>query len=72
MGGHNVPEDVVRRRYDKGLSYFNSIYRMLSDFWVVYDNSAKVPKMVAFEKNLKLKIIDNELYDQISQTMRMR
>ena len=72
MGGHNVPEDVVRRRYDKGLSNFNSIYRILSDFWVVYDNSAKVPKMVAFEKNLKLKIIDNELYDQISQTMRMR
>jgi len=45
---------------------------MLSDFWVVYDNSAKVPKIVAFEKNLKLKIVDNELYDQISQTMRIR
>jgi predicted ABC-type ATPase len=72
MGGHNVPEDVVRRRYDKGLSNFNSIYSSLSDFWVIFDNSAEVPKMVAFEKNLKLKVVDNELYDQISQTMRTR
>jgi hypothetical protein len=72
MGGHNVPEDVVRRRYDKGLSNFNSIYSSLSDFWAIYDNSAEVPKMVAFEKNLKLKVVDNELYDQISQTMRTR
>ena len=50
MGGHSVPEDVVRRRYDKGLSNFNSIYSSLSDFWVIYDNSAEVPKMVAFKK----------------------
>ena len=73
MGGHNVPEDVVRRRYGKGLPNFNGTYRVLSDFWAIYDNSAEVPKMVAFEKNLKLKVVDNQLYDQISsQTMRTR
>jgi predicted ABC-type ATPase len=70
MGGHNVPEDIVRRRYHKGLFNFGKLYSPLSDFWAIYDNSAEVPKMVAFEKNLKLKVVDNELHDQISQIMR--
>ena len=69
MGGHNVPEEVVRRRYHKGLVNFGKLYCPLLDFWAIYDNSAEVPKMVAFEKNLKLKVVDNELHDQISQIM---
>ena len=72
MGGHNVPEEVVCRRYHKGLFNFGKHYCQLSDFWAIYDNSAEVPKMVAFEKNLKLKAVDKELYDQISQSMRAR
>jgi hypothetical protein len=46
---------------------------VLSDFWAIYDNSAEIPKMVVFEKNLKLKVVDDQLYDQISsQTIRTR
>lgn len=72
MGGHNVPEEVVCRRYHKGLLNIGKHYCQLSDFWAIYDNSAEVPKMVAFEKNLKLKVFDKELYDQISQSMRVQ
>ena len=48
MGGHNVPEDVVRRRYDKGLSNFNSKYRELSDSWAIFDNSTSTPQLIAY------------------------
>jgi predicted ABC-type ATPase len=72
MGGHNVLEEVVCRRYHKGLANFSKHYCQLSDFWAIYDNSAEVPKMVAFAKNLKLNVVDKELYDQISQSMRAR
>ncbi len=42
-GGHNVPEDVIRRRFDAGLRNFNQIYKPLVDEWVLYDNSGDEP-----------------------------
>ena len=38
-GGHDVAEEVVRRRYDAGLRNFWSLYQPLADTWAVYDNS---------------------------------
>jgi predicted ABC-type ATPase len=38
-GGHHVPEDVIRRRYDAGLRNFFRIYRPLAAHWRLYDNS---------------------------------
>jgi predicted ABC-type ATPase len=39
IGGHNVPEEIVRRRYNKGMSNFFQIYRPLADTWRLYNNS---------------------------------
>ena len=38
-GGHNVAEEVIRRRYDAGLRNFWTLYQPLADAWSVYDNS---------------------------------
>ena len=46
-GGHDVPEAVIRRRFDAGWRNFEDIYRDLVDAWAVYDNSAEVPLLVA-------------------------
>jgi predicted ABC-type ATPase len=43
MGGHNVPEDVIRRRFDAGLRNFSEVYKPLVDEWVLYDNSGDEP-----------------------------
>ena len=48
MGGHNVPESVIRRRYIKGVRNFFDLYQALADSWGVYDNSSPgEPKFVA-------------------------
>ena len=39
-GGHDVAEEVVRRRFDKGLGNFWKLYMPLADAWSVYDNSS--------------------------------
>ena len=39
-GGHNIPEDVIRRRFQGGLTNFHQIYKDLVDSWVLYDNSS--------------------------------
>lgn len=42
-GGHRVPADVVRRRFRRGLSNFEILYRPLVDYWELYDNSGPAP-----------------------------
>ncbi len=37
--GHNVPESVIRRRFEAGWHNFQTVYRDLVDDWEVYDNS---------------------------------
>ena len=50
-GGHNIPENVVRRRFAKGLTNFSNLYRPILDSWFIFDNSKATPKLVAFEKS---------------------
>jgi len=47
MGGHDIPEPVIRRRYKRGIRNFWRVYEPLSDTWKVYDNSNRPPVLVA-------------------------
>jgi predicted ABC-type ATPase len=38
QGGHNVPEEVIRRRFAQGIQNFER-YKLLVDSWQLYDNS---------------------------------
>jgi predicted ABC-type ATPase len=40
-GGHNVPPDVVRRRYKRGLGNLRSLYMPIADHWRIYDNTSR-------------------------------
>jgi predicted ABC-type ATPase len=46
-GGHDVPEETVRRRFTAGLRYFFTLYRFRVDLWTLYDNSSGSPALVA-------------------------
>jgi predicted ABC-type ATPase len=46
QGGHNVPEEVVRRRFNAGLRNFQEVYRELASSWVLYDNSGPAPRLI--------------------------
>lgn len=43
LGGHNVSEDVIRRRFAAGLRNFFSLYRQRVDSWQLFDNSGLGP-----------------------------
>lgn len=49
QGGHDVPETVIRRRFEAGLRNFEGIYRELVDGWALYDNSGEVPELLIEE-----------------------
>ena len=42
LGGHDVPSDVIKRRFGRSISNFFTLYAPLADQWAVFDNSASV------------------------------
>lgn len=46
QGGHNIPEKIIRRRYEKGWQNFQSLYKHLVDAWVLFDNSGMTPDLL--------------------------
>jgi predicted ABC-type ATPase len=48
QGGHNIPEETIRRRYRAGISNFFDLYQPLADRWFVYDTTRPAPlKLIA-------------------------
>ncbi len=41
QGGHNVPDEVVVRRYHAGLCNFFRLYMPIVDAWLLFDNSPR-------------------------------
>jgi len=64
-GGHHVPEQIVRRRFDRSMRNFWAHYRRIADVWTLFDNSGKSPEMVAFAKGDDLRIINQRAYSSL-------
>ena len=65
MGGHDISEKVVRRRFHKGIENFLKHYRTIADSWMLFDNSGTFPRLIAEEKAGKMEIADQKLYSRI-------
>lgn len=50
-GGHNIPEPVIRRRYQKGINNLFKLYIPLAHNWIILDNSTNNPNVVAHKSN---------------------
>ena len=61
-GGHNIPDDVVRRRYYLGLHYLFDTYIPECERWVLVDNSTSPFSTVAEGIGTVKFIKDNDKY----------
>ena len=68
-GGHNIPEVVVRRRFNRSLSNFFKLYQPLIDSWTIFDNSTDAPKMIALEESGKRVIIEPNLFNTLLKSV---
>jgi predicted ABC-type ATPase len=68
MGGHDVPEETVRRRHAVGLRNFFSLYRPLADTWRIYDNSSTLgPRLIARGRASKVsRVVDEEAWLRVT------
>lgn len=51
QGGHNIPEEVIRRRFAHGIANFER-YKALVNSWQLYDNSG-IPAVLIEEGQSK-------------------
>ena len=47
QGGHNIPPDVIQRRYDLGIRNLLEIFIPIVDGWLIVDNSKLTQAIVA-------------------------
>jgi len=64
-GGHDVPEGVVRRRFDRSMANFLVHYRLLADKWILFDNSSVRPTLVASQRHGLQRVFDTKAYNEI-------
>ena len=50
QGGHAIPEQTIRRRFEAGREHFENVYKPLVDAWTHYDNSGDQPVLIDEEE----------------------
>lgn len=64
-GGHDVPEQIVRRRFERSMRNFLDHYRQLASVWTLFDNSGRSPATVALAKGGQVRIINRSIHSAL-------
>ena len=69
QGGHGIPEDVIRRRFKKGLYNLMHLYLPICDSIHIWNNTQTPARLIAEQagKQDLLQVFDNELWNKIIQ-----
>lgn len=70
LGGHNIPEDTIRRRYNAGLKNFFDLYSPLATSWRMFDNSepGKMSEVASGTRATIQRVTQRPLWDQIQRS----
>jgi predicted ABC-type ATPase len=60
LGGHDVPKEIVRRRFGRSVTNFFALYRPLADEWMVFDNSTANDSTLVASHNERATIVEDE------------
>jgi predicted ABC-type ATPase len=68
LGGHDVPEDDIRRRFERSRKHFIEDYVPLADEWVLWDNASPPHQRIADSgkhtlEQLQTMLISNRLQE---------
>lgn len=67
-GGHNIDDDVIRRRYNLGIQNLFNLFIPVADEWSIYDNSANPRTCIATGvRGSMIDILDVERYTNLKK-----
>lgn len=64
-GGHNIPVDVIRRRYKAGIENLFNIYMPIVDSWMLIENHSNPRVVVATGRGNVVDVRNDVLYNMI-------
>jgi len=65
-GGHHIPDDIVGRRFYRGITNLCRLYMGSCDDWAIFDNRTKDSKIVAVGgKDVAGMIVNRDIYNTI-------
>ena len=71
LGGHDVPADVIKRRFGRSLQNFFQLYTGVADEWMVFDNSSgHTAQTVAHLTHVQQTIEDTALWRKLQTLAR--
>ena len=65
-GGHNIPVDVIQRRYRMGIKNLFDIYMPIVGYWAIFDNSGNPRELVAEGWRTGENIMNKNKYDKLA------
>ncbi len=70
-GGHNIPEEIIKRRYVAGIDNLFRLFMQEVDYWIIYDNTFQPRRKVADgRKEEGMKVYNKELFSLIENYVR--
>ena len=72
QGGHNVAEEVIRRRFSMGMHNLVEFYLPLFDAWMLFDSSTPHPRKIACYDGEKTQVLDADVYERSLGTNKER
>ena len=67
-GGHNIPTDIIRRRYTNGIKNLFNIYLPIVDEVMIFDNSEGKHELIATKiLNSEIEVINMSKFEKLKQ-----
>jgi predicted ABC-type ATPase len=67
QGGHDIPLDVIERRFKRGLHNFFTFYKNQVDEWVLYDAISQHQQIIAYQKANSTTILLNDKWTELKE-----
>ncbi|HEY1423655.1 MAG TPA: AAA family ATPase [Candidatus Acidoferrum sp.] len=67
-GGHDIPEAVIRRRFQRSFANFWKYYRPIADGWTLF-NSEQKPVVVASAARRAIQVAEQSMYNRIIESL---
>ena len=63
-GGHDVPFEDVKRRFQRSKLNFLKLYEPLCDSWILFDNSESKPREISCKEYVGLSDLNNQFFKE--------
>ena len=70
-GGHDIPLDIVKRRYYRGLRNLINLYIPICNNWIIIDNENAIWNFIAKGSHTNKQIINTDIWETILEQSKL-